>query len=277
MNLNQFQMLYQNNNWDIHREKINQLNSQVRLSQPVTQTFNQQFLQSNLFDFGQTAYQPVPQYQTEQINYLEQIQRIPQSYSQFNTNQQLTEYVKQTEINPSQLQNPQLIVFNDITYQQQTEARQQNIKQKKVRQTYKRALSQQFTEFQNSFAQSMKQVLREQSLLHVDLEIHTEQELCACVNNHLKESGQKQFWKRMNELIPSKNIKQLREYYQKSFQRVLYENQIDYADKEVLRELIRKHQTESPTEIAGRFMQVCAQKNYFKRNIVMYIINLKRK
>ncbi|CAL6081755.1 Hypothetical_protein [Hexamita inflata] len=277
MNLNQFQMLYQNNNWDIHREKINQLNSQVRLSQPVTQTFNQQFLQSNLFDFGQTAYQPVPQYQTEQINYLEQIQRIPQSYSQFNTNQQLTEYVKQTEINPSQLQNPQLIVFNDITYQQQTEARQQNIKQKKVRQTYKRALSQQFTEFQNSFAQSMKQVLREQSLLHVDLEIHTEQELCACVNNHLKESGQKQFWKRMNELIPSKNIKQLREYYQKSFQRVLYENQIDYADKEVQRELIRKHQTESPTEIAGRFMQVCAQKNYFKRNIVMYIINLKRK
>ncbi|CAL6081753.1 Hypothetical_protein [Hexamita inflata] len=180
-------------------------------------------------------------------------------------------------LHPSQLQNPQLIVFNDITYQQQTEARQQNIKQKKVRQTYKRALSQQFTEFQNSFAQSMKQVLREQSLLHVDLEIHTEQELCACVNNHLKESGQKQFWKRMNELIPSKNIKQLREYYQKSFQRVLYENQIDYADKEVLRELIRKHQTESPTEIAGRFMQVCAQKNYFKRNIVMYIINLKRK
>ncbi|CAL6110480.1 Nitrogen_fixation protein NifW [Hexamita inflata] len=151
---------------------------------------------------------------------------------------------------------------------------QESAGKKKVRQTYQRAIKQEYQQFQQLYAEKLFQVLRSADGSAV---FTNDRELCSQVNEHLASHGQKTFWASLQALMPSKTVKQLREYYQKSFLRVLYDSQIDVQDKELLREMIESQREASPTDIANQFLEVCANKNYFKRNIVMYVINLKRK
>ncbi|CAL6012225.1 Hypothetical_protein [Hexamita inflata] len=151
---------------------------------------------------------------------------------------------------------------------------QENAGRKKVRQTYHRAIKQEYQQFQKLYAEKLFQVLRSADNTAVFTD---DRELCSQVNEHLASHGQKTFWSSLQVLVPSKTVKQLREYYQKSFLRVLYDSQIDVQDKELLREMIESQREANPTDIANQFLEVCANKNYFKRNIVMYVINLKRK
>ncbi|CAL6006506.1 Hypothetical_protein [Hexamita inflata] len=145
---------------------------------------------------------------------------------------------------------------------------------KMPRQTYHQTVKQEFQEYQQLFSEKLCQVLQsgEKSASVTD-----DRDLCLKVNQHLINYGQKLFWQRLQTLIPHKTVKQLREYYQKSFQRVLYDDQIDARDKELLREMIDNQKDASPTNIANQFLEVCPNRNYFKRSIVMYAINIKRK
>ncbi|CAL6113659.1 Hypothetical_protein [Hexamita inflata] len=151
---------------------------------------------------------------------------------------------------------------------------QENAGRKKVRQTYHRDIKPEYQQFQKLYAEKLFQVLRSADNTAVFTD---DRELCIQVNAHFTSLGQKTFWQHLQALIPHKTVKQLREYYQNSFLRVLYDNQIDVQDKELLREMIESQREASPTDIANQFLEVCANKNYFKRNIVMYVINLKRK
>ncbi|CAL6025566.1 Hypothetical_protein [Hexamita inflata] len=151
---------------------------------------------------------------------------------------------------------------------------QENAGRKKVRRTYQRAIKQEYQQFQKLYAEKLFQVLQSRNQKAV---FSDDRDICMQVNNHIANFGQKNFWHSLQTLIPYKTVKQLREYYQKSFMRVLYDSQIDVQDKELLREMIENQSEISPTEIANQFLEVCANKNYFKRNIVMYVINIKRK
>ncbi|CAL6012587.1 Hypothetical_protein [Hexamita inflata] len=197
---------------------------------------------------------------------------IMKSYIFNNAEQQIKNENLRTQFNGGQMQSL-LEKLGQITNTQQ-EASQQNIGKKKVRQTYQRAIKQEYVEFQQLFSQKLKEII----VTYVPRAMITnDQELCIQINDYFKNSGQKDLWKQLNEQIPTKTIKQLREYYQKSFQRVLYDNQIDVEDKETLRQLMEQMTDDSPTSIANSFCMISKNKNYFKRNIVMYIINLKRK
>ncbi|CAL6043035.1 Hypothetical_protein [Hexamita inflata] len=151
---------------------------------------------------------------------------------------------------------------------------QESSGRKKVRQTYHRDIKPEYQQFQKLYAEKLFQVLQSRNQKAV---FSDDRDICMQVNNHIANFGQKTFWQHLQALIPHKTVKQLREYYHKSFMRVLYDSQIDVRDKELLREMIEKHTETSPTEIANLFLEVCANKNYFKRNIVMYVINIKRK
>ncbi|CAL5991172.1 Hypothetical_protein [Hexamita inflata] len=145
---------------------------------------------------------------------------------------------------------------------------------KKVRQTYHRDIKPEYQQFQKLFSEKLFQVLQSSDK---SAQVTDDRDLCLKVNQHLINHRQKFFWHHLQTLIPHKTVKQLREYYQKSFTRVLYDSQIDVQDKEFLHQMIDKQMETSPTAIANQFLEVCCNKNYFKRNIVMYIINLRRK
>ncbi|CAL6058090.1 Hypothetical_protein [Hexamita inflata] len=208
-------------------------------------------------------------YQTDSVVNTE----IMKCYIFNNSEQKINNENLKTQFNGGQMYQSLLEKLGQITNTQQ-EASQQNIGKKKVRQTYQRAIKQEYVEFQQLFSQKLKEII----LTYVPRAVITnDQELCIQINDYFKNSGQKDLWKQLNEQIPTKTIKQLREYYQKSFQRVLYDNQIDVEDKETLRQLMEQMTDDSPTSIANSFCMVSKNQNYFKRNIVMYIINLKRK
>ncbi|CAL6025562.1 Hypothetical_protein [Hexamita inflata] len=150
---------------------------------------------------------------------------------------------------------------------------QENAAKKKVRQTYHRDIKPEYQQFQKLYTEKLFLVLHSVDSSAV---FTNDRELCIQVNAYFTSFGQKNFWQRLQTLIPQKSIKQLREYYQKSFMRVLYDNQIDVQDKELLREMIANQKTVSPTDIAIQFLDVCQNKNYFQRNIVMYVINMRK-
>ncbi|CAL6107216.1 Hypothetical_protein [Hexamita inflata] len=170
------------------------------------------------------------------------------------------------------------VAMNQLVNKQVNRLQEANSKEssgrKKVRQTYHRDIKPEYQQFQKLYAEKLFQVLRSRNQKAV---FSDDRDICIQVNNHIANFGQKNFWHSLQTLLPSKTVKQLREYYQKSFMRVLYDNQIDVQDKELLRQIIEKQSETSPTAIANQFLQVCCNKNYFKRNIVMYIINLRRK
>ncbi|CAL5991999.1 Hypothetical_protein [Hexamita inflata] len=169
------------------------------------------------------------------------------------------------------------VAMQQLTIKQtnkEPEADSHDSNEKKPRQIYHRAVKQEFQEYQQLFSEKLYQVLQSGDK---SASVTNNRDLCLKVNQHLINYGQKFFWQRLQTLIPQKTVKQLREYYQKSFQRVLYNDQIDAHDKKLLRELIDNQNDASPTEIANQFLEVCPNRNYFKRSIVMYVINIKRK
>ncbi|CAL6034427.1 Hypothetical_protein [Hexamita inflata] len=131
-----------------------------------------------------------------------------------------------------------------------------------------RTQSQVSINFQNRFSSALKQVLQ------VDCD---NKELCEITVCYLKLNNTAQFWRQMHTLIPDKNHTQLREYFQNSFKRFMHQEFLDQADKLVLKELISQMPDCRPSEIAGKFMEQMQNRNYFQRNVVMYIINLKNK
>ncbi|CAL5971968.1 Hypothetical_protein [Hexamita inflata] len=133
---------------------------------------------------------------------------------------------------------------------------------------------QRISSFQQLFRQAITEVLYRYDK---SVDVKDDVQLCSQVNRLFERSGKIQFWLQVQELIPDKTVKQLREYYSKSFQRILFCKSIDCQDKLLLRGLVNQLGDKKPSEIAHRFQELAANKNYFQRNIIMYIINLKRR
>ncbi|CAL6091121.1 Hypothetical_protein [Hexamita inflata] len=123
-------------------------------------------------------------------------------------------------------------------------------------------------QFQNHYADCLQEVIQIQE--------PDNKKLCKEVLNYFENNGSKQFWKQMHELIPEKSKVQLREYFQNSFKRFMHQEYLSQEDKIVLKDLIIQMKDRKPSEIVDKFMEMAKDKNYFKRNVIMYVVNFKK-
>ncbi|CAL6077598.1 SANT/Myb_domain [Hexamita inflata] len=129
--------------------------------------------------------------------------------------------------------------------------------------------------FQNKFSAALVEVLS--SFEEEILSFQDNVQLCKAVNEHFTLNSQLEFWKKVATKISGKSCQQLRDYYQKSFLRCMFQECISSQDKVLLCNLINQMEGQKPSVIADRFFQTVGTDKYFKRNVVMYIVNRKSK
>ncbi|CAL5978102.1 Hypothetical_protein [Hexamita inflata] len=187
---------------------------------------------------------------------------------------QIPQFQQPSYVKPNNVLLPNLFIEQQyIEYQKEPK----QIKEKKQEPVFKqvavRVKQQPYSEFQNKFEIAVKNVLSNR--IQHELEVDSAQ-LCILLNEYLLNNNQTQFWKEVQELVQEKSAQQLRDYYQKSFQRVMYEGALSVHDKIILCKLIDEMNVK-PAQIADKFMEVVGKDKYFKRNIIMYIVNRKQK
>ncbi|CAL6071251.1 Hypothetical_protein [Hexamita inflata] len=123
-------------------------------------------------------------------------------------------------------------------------------------------------QFNSRFEMALKSALLD---LNKNANIMNSQEVCKELSAHFKVYNQTPFWNKIHSFIPEKTPIQLKEYFQKSFSKCLYE-QINAEDESILKNLEQKMKDKKPAEIADVFMEITRQK-YFKRSIIIQIVN----
>ncbi|CAL6030405.1 SANT/Myb_domain [Hexamita inflata] len=129
--------------------------------------------------------------------------------------------------------------------------------------------------FQNKFTTGLIEVLA--SFQKVKSSFQDNAQLCKAVNEHFILNSQLEFWKKVATKISGKSCQQLRDYYQKSFLRCMFQECISSQDKVLLCNLINQMKGQKPSVIVERFFETVGTDKYFKRNVVMYIVNRKQK
>ncbi|CAL6054489.1 SANT/Myb_domain [Hexamita inflata] len=124
---------------------------------------------------------------------------------------------------------------------------------------------------QNIFVTAIKQALIKLNYSVNGFTNH--HQLCVLVNEHLKNNNSSEFWSEIRKLIPEKTEIQLREYYQKSFMRHMYEESISIQDKIILCDLMKQMASAKPSKIADEFVRMVGTGKYFQRNVIMYVVN----
>ncbi|CAL6061711.1 Hypothetical_protein [Hexamita inflata] len=144
------------------------------------------------------------------------------------------------------------------------------IEQKRYRNNIaeRRAESKSHVAFQTLFAQSAISALQESDRL-------TNKELCEKIDEYISNSRRAVFWKKLQILIPSKSHSQLRDYYNKSFSKCMYKEYISYEDKLALRDVLARMPNAKPATVVDAFIEITGSDQYFKRNLVMYVVNTK--
>ncbi|CAL5991390.1 Hypothetical_protein [Hexamita inflata] len=168
------------------------------------------------------------------------------------------------------LKNPQLStlkLLKQIDYDSKVDI---NIVEKRCRnnKAERRADSKNNMTFQTLFAQSAISTLNESTVL-------SNQELCEKIDDYVANNKRAVFWKKLHLLIPEKTHIQLSDYYTKSFSKCMFKEYITYEDKLILRRIMMQMPDEKPAVVVDRFIETTGSNQYFKRNLVMYIVNLK--
>ncbi|CAL5991348.1 Conserved_hypothetical protein [Hexamita inflata] len=137
-----------------------------------------------------------------------------------------------------------------------------------------RTQSQQQLVFQNLFASSVIKILNASK---VHLQPATNKELYEQLNEYLASSRYSNFWAKLADMIPAKSPVQLKEYYKKSFSRFMFQENIGFEDKALLRDMLHQMPNAKPSQIVDQFLEKTGNRSYFKRNLVMYLVNLRNK
>ncbi|CAL5983296.1 Hypothetical_protein [Hexamita inflata] len=148
-------------------------------------------------------------------------------------------------------------------------------KEPKFRQITSNTQSASSINFQKRFAAALAETLI--SKTGETLNFQTNDQLCKAVNQYFKQHNQVEFWSIVGNLISEKNCQQLRDYYQKSFQKCMFQECISVQDKSLLCKFIDQMTGQKPSEVAQRFLQIVGINKYFKRNIIMYVVNRRQK
>ncbi|CAL5996317.1 Hypothetical_protein [Hexamita inflata] len=141
------------------------------------------------------------------------------------------------------------------------------------RSSVSRQKSDQQIQFQNHFSISVSHLLSIQTGQEV---LVSELELCTRLNEHLRTCPKQSFWNALSELMQNKTARQLSDYYTNSYSKNQHKEQLTIKDKKILREMSQEMQMMKPAEVANAFLSRQKTQTYFKRNVVMYIINMRK-
>ncbi|CAL5993797.1 Hypothetical_protein [Hexamita inflata] len=182
-------------------------------------------------------------------------------FQEDNNKQSWEDLVQQiAEIQPNIFSNPQSDPPRTKINQNQNELEKQG-----------RTQTKQHQEFQELFSTSAKRLLQN----FTDVSQITDKQLCGEIARYLNEFASVDFWGMLSKLVQSRTAVQLREYYKKSFSRLMFTECLAQNDKVVLKQLVASMPHSKPSEIATKFMDMFQERNYFKRNVIMYIVNMK--
>ncbi|CAL6049062.1 Hypothetical_protein [Hexamita inflata] len=101
-------------------------------------------------------------------------------------------------------------------------------------------------------------------------------DLCIQIDQYLLTHEQRTFWAKVQSMIPEKTITQVKEYYQKCFQRSKYNETISEEDKIALKELSDQMKDFKPAQVADHFLASQKNQKYFKRTLVMFIVYFRK-
>ncbi|CAL6027452.1 Hypothetical_protein [Hexamita inflata] len=150
----------------------------------------------------------------------------------------------------------------------------QESKGQKFRRSVSRQKSSASDQFRELFANGLTTILSRLTLdSYVDLSYA---DICNKVNSYLEHNDKTQFWRTMTEAIEGKSSKQIQDYYAHSFQKAIYTRQLSTEDKVLLRQLSQQMADAKPSKVALEFLSRSEYADYFKHNVVMYVINLRR-
>ncbi|CAL6103898.1 Hypothetical_protein [Hexamita inflata] len=186
-------------------------------------------------------------------------------YSQFwNLLSEFSEFEEHRLINDFMYLSQNVFVFNGhIQHEPQSKFKRSVLKRSAPKQ-------EQFKQF---FTENLKQVLSS-VFKNYNFNQMTRVELCTFIKEQEIEKN-KTVWKQLRERIPDKNPKQIRDYYNKTFQKALFTQQLTNYDKANIQALNRIWAQETPAFIAKKFLQISEEDGYFQSNIIIYIANLR--
>ncbi|CAL6040954.1 Hypothetical_protein [Hexamita inflata] len=126
--------------------------------------------------------------------------------------------------------------------------------------------------FRSLFTQNLKLVLKNHfGNTFADF---NHQELCVFIKEN-NVQNMREFWRELTELFEGKTSKQIRDYYGKAYQKVLY-TQLSAYDKACLHAMSQSWAEQTPGFIAKKFQMIAERKDYFQQNIIMYIVNIRK-
>ncbi|CAL5994270.1 Hypothetical_protein [Hexamita inflata] len=127
-------------------------------------------------------------------------------------------------------------------------------------------------QFRSLFTQNLKLVLKNHfGNTFADF---NNQELCVFIKEN-NVQNMREFWRELTELFEGKTSKQIRDYYGKAYQKVLY-TQLSAYDKACLHAMSQSWAEQTPGFIAKKFQMIAEKKDYFQQNIIMYIVNIRK-
>ncbi|CAL6100116.1 Hypothetical_protein [Hexamita inflata] len=101
-------------------------------------------------------------------------------------------------------------------------------------------------------------------------------DLCVEVDNHLQANNKAAFWNCVASSLEGKTRKQVQDYYIQSFQKLRYSRLLTVEDKLLLRQLSSQMEDQKPAAVVQQFLCQVENTDYFKHNIMMYVINFRR-
>ncbi|CAL6059084.1 Hypothetical_protein [Hexamita inflata] len=205
-------------------------------------------------------------------------------YQDFWSSMQTAMNVNSDKLKSYFIQNiiPHFMITQDISFNQtqiqhlsSTSSISLNPKQVKCyRSSMTRHQSELQLQTQMLFALSLKRLIFIQT--DKDISKLDNTQLCVYVNQFLKNYPKQQFWTMLSELIAGKTARQLYDYYTNSFSKFLFSGQLSTEDKVVIRLLNEKMLNQKPSEVAQAFLDKWETQQYFKHNIIMYVVNLRK-
>ncbi|CAL6100172.1 Hypothetical_protein [Hexamita inflata] len=124
------------------------------------------------------------------------------------------------------------------------------------------------------FAAALKNALR--TLTQREYDNISNSDLCEEVDNHLLANNKAAFWNCVASSLEGKTRKQVQDYYIQSFQKLRYSRLLTVEDKLLLRQLSSQMEDQKPAAVVQQFLCQVENTDYFKHNIMMYVINFRR-
>ncbi|CAL6007174.1 Hypothetical_protein [Hexamita inflata] len=125
------------------------------------------------------------------------------------------------------------------------------------------------SQFKLEFSQTLRKLINDVKI-EQRTDKMTDKQLCQYLTQYFTAHNQKIFWERVNTAIPYKTSLQLKQYFQKSFTKCIYED-INNCVKYSIKELTLAMPQSKPSEIVDIFFTNNENIVYFRREVLMLV------